>query len=337
MLIIEPFGLGDCVFVNGMIGALKRRWPTTRVHVVCRPHWRWLFSACPDTEVHPLLAPWGAARGRLGASWHDVLRTVRGLRRLACDIGFDIRGDVRSQGMLVAAGCRERIGYTTYSGSNLTLRGSLLTRVASYRNEHRSRQNLRLLELAGVPSPVIQYCLPDVPEPLSRFAVTLHPGAGWEYKLWKPERWAALITRLSERFSGRVQLLAHRPELAVVERITSGLRDPVTVTVTEDLPQLARALKATDRYVGLDSGALHLAVALGVPVLGLYGPGVVELFHPLGTRSAMISKQSVFECAPCLQRTCVHPDATCMDAIGVDEVVETFERGLLTDGADSVA
>ncbi len=324
VLIVEPFGLGDCVFVNGMIGALRRQWRSATVHVVCKPDWAWLFSACPNTQVHSLRAPWVAGAGRRGRSWLEMVRVIQRLRRVSCEIGFDVRGDVRSQAILLAAGCCERIGYTTYGGSNMVLRGTLLTRIAEYHHEHRAHQNLRLLDQAGISSPVVEYCFPQVPEPARRFVVTVHPGAGWRYKLWKAERWAQLIGQLATRLPGPFQLLAHRSEQHMVDQVLRGLDVPVTSTVTDDLPGLARALKATDAYIGLDSGALHLAVALGVRALGLYGPGITELFYPLSPTAAMLTKQKQFSCAPCLQRSCVHPDATCMDAIGVEEVVRLF-------------
>jgi hypothetical protein len=63
---------------------------------------------------------------------------------------------VRSQALLVAANCRERIGYASYGGSNVILRGTLLTRIAAYRHEHRARQNLNLLATAGLIAPTFK-------------------------------------------------------------------------------------------------------------------------------------------------------------------------------------
>ena len=78
--------------------------------------------------------------------------------------------------------------------------------------------------------------------------------------------------------------------------------------------------------MGLDSGPLHIADSLNVPVLGLYGPGNSEIWKPVSLNSVFVHKIENFNCHPCNQRNCVFPNSNCMYAISVEEVFELFKN-----------
>ena len=79
------------------------------------------------------------------------------------------------------------------------------------------------------------------------------------------------------------------------------------------------SVSALDALVALDSSPAHIGVALGVPVITLFGPALPEFVGPAGP-TARIIQEGTFECRPCTQTICVHPDASCMDAISTDGV-----------------
>jgi len=148
----------------------------------------------------------------------------------------------------------------------------------------------------------------------------------WEYKRWKTEKWAQLIEKIQSSVGGEFQFLGHPSERLLIEEVTRLVRVPVTIRLTETIPELIDALASSEFYIGLDSGAMHVATALGIPVIGLFGPGDYNRFHPFGEGNIGIHKQYLYPCAPCLQKTCIHPDHNCMDAIEVEEVYEAFMK-----------
>jgi len=88
------------------------------------------------------------------------------------------------------------------------------------------------------------------------------------------------------------------------------------------LRELIVRLSVVDCLVALDSSSSHIAAALGVPVVCLFGPTLPQFGGPIGPAVRSI-QQGVFDCRPCTQELCIHPGASCMDAIMVDVVFKT--------------
>lgn len=327
VLIIEPFGLGDLVLLTAMIPPLRRRYPSARIGVVCNPRWAALFErAVPVDHVISYEFPWVYSKTPLWRyPFRKLWRLIREIRAVGYDVGIDIRGDVRSMVMLILFGCRIRIGYTEYVGSNVRLSGWLLTDRVAIRSGHRVQQNLALLAPLRCETASSLPLLKSASTP-PQYRITFHFGALWEYKRWKAEKWAQLIEKLHVEVGGGFQFLGHVSESLLISDVAQRIRLPVSVQLTETIPELIDTISAGEFYIGLDSGAMHVATALGQPVIGLFGPGDYGRFHPFGEGNVGIHKQHLYPCAPCQQRTCIHSDFNCMDAIEVDEVVAEFMK-----------
>jgi heptosyltransferase-2 len=148
-------------------------------------------------------------------------------------------------------------------------------------------------------------------------------------KCWEPERYAALADRLIAAFDAEVILFGAPQENEMAARIVGAMRhracNLVGATKIGELPAL---LSACRLFIGNDSGAMHVAGAVGVPVIGIFGPSDPEATRAMTPQFTLIREP--VECSPCFLRKCPI-DHRCMTRISVERVFETAQS-LLTSG-----
>jgi len=139
--------------------------------------------------------------------------------------------------------------------------------------------------------------LADVPRP----RVVLHPAARWGTKLWEPERWRTLAALLAEEGAGIV-VTGSQADMEMAAAICDGLQPaPRSLAGRLSLKTLAAVLRSADLMITVDSGPMHIAAALGTPVVALFGPTDPARTGPLGPGRVL---RQPLPCSPCLQRTC---------------------------------
>jgi ADP-heptose:LPS heptosyltransferase len=155
--------------------------------------------------------------------------------------------------------------------------------------------------------------------------VVIHPGAGWELKSWPVERWGALAHRLAEELGVRPLISGGPDEVGVAGAIVDASRgNAVSIAGTLSLGGLIGVLEQSRIVVANDGGPLHLAAALGTPVVGLYGPADPVEFGPWGTGQQRVVQASL-PCQPC--RTLDNPPCgarrlpACLLAVSVETVL----------------
>jgi ADP-heptose:LPS heptosyltransferase len=258
-----------------------------------RPEWRVLFPGLAWVESE---APWGrharaqkyVLREYFGPALRGFLRTLRATARGA--VGIDTRGDIRSVLLLHLAGCRRVITISSYAGSNLRMLAGAAERVEFSPDLRRWEMNLRCaaplgLNVSSVAPPSFAH-LHNPATPSLR--VGLVPIAPWEGKWWQREKWSQLSAQLKARHVEAVGLCGPgQGELARRE-----LGGETVVIECGSVEEWARRLQEFAAVVTLDSGPMHLADALGVPVMALFGQGSLPLWAPSGPASAVITHQS---------------------------------------------
>jgi ADP-heptose:LPS heptosyltransferase len=160
--------------------------------------------------------------------------------------------------------------------------------------------------------------------------VVVHPGARLVTKCWPPESFAAVCDVIAQRFGGRVLVLRGHGEGPMVAALLAAAQiKPATVERALPVPELAALLKEADLFLGNDSGPMHVAAAVGTPVVALFGPQLPSRWGPMGEGHITLRPP---DCAPCpFPAACRPPDfATmlCVRRITVDEVVDAVERQL---------
>jgi ADP-heptose:LPS heptosyltransferase len=157
--------------------------------------------------------------------------------------------------------------------------------------------------------------------------VVVNPAAGWITKQWGPHRYAEIADRISKAWDARIFLLWGPGERGLAEQVLRHMRRPGHLVPEMGLQALAAFLRGCNLFIGGDSGPLHLASALGTPVLGLYGPSDPVRNGPFWPSDRVVT--AAVPCGPCYKRNCTK--APCMDSISVEQVWQS-----VTDRIDSL-
>ncbi len=161
----------------------------------------------------------------------------------------------------------------------------------------------------------------------SRPLVMLHPGARYWFKTWPPERFATLADRLTDTM-GCTVLIGGGPSEQPIGRAIEQMAHSATVNLVGamGLREYAALVKRCALFIGNDNGAMHIAAAVGTPIVGLFGPSDPVEWAPRGTQAEICYKG--MDCRQCFHPTCMRGEQSCMKQISVDEVLERAGRFL---------
>ena len=327
--VIEPYNMGDVISLAPMIRLLFMS--GKRVTVIARQQWRSLLPKAYVCEWIDSELPWSAYDGcekyRLWKLFSaGFLEHVRRLKR-SCkgSIGIDVRGDIRSIIILYLAGCREVLSLDCYSGSDLRISPIAARLVSSDHFLRKWEQDVKFCSMLGVAVDGKMLLPPDMRHLLSgevhrqSSTVGLVIVAPWPGRSWLDAKWQALAVGLrSKGFNPVVFCGPGQKEAAM--RIIGTHSD---VVESSSIEEFALNLSAVKFVVSLDSGPMHLADSLGIPVIGLFGPGKLPLWVPSGKLSVVIHHQDKAESVPCHQvDTSIEIGLKAMDLINVEEVLD---------------
>jgi lipopolysaccharide heptosyltransferase I len=351
VVLVRTSSLGDVVHTLPVAETLKRAFPSVRLAWVVERSFREILEGNPyiDELIEVDFRSWKRRPVRREAIG-GLLRSLRRLRRRRRHIAVDLQGLVRSGLIAYASGAPVRVGIE--EGAVREKLNCIFTNVkgpCADKGAHIVDQNLSLLSVFGVERfhRSFHISIPErvaagvesflsAPEGACRpLRIALNPAAGWQTKTWAPERYAALADRIAGQLRARVYLLWGPGERGLAERVRSLMREDAAILPPMGLKSLAALIARSDAFIGGDSGPLHLASALGVPVVGIYGPSDPSRNGPFAGRSRVVRYTG--ECAGCYKRRCASRE--CMDRVSVEEVwcalVALLEEAYL-DGSRTV-
>jgi heptosyltransferase I len=155
--------------------------------------------------------------------------------------------------------------------------------------------------------------------------VAVNPMAKWPTKIWEIDRFAAVASRVARELGAAIVFTGSDNDRAVIHRAVGMMPDPpLNLAGRTTLKQLAYLYTRCRVLVTTDTGPMHIAAAMGCPVVALFGPTAPWRTGPYGDGHTVIS--SGMGCSPCFKKRCDH--MTCMKEIGVDQVVEAVRRVL---------
>ncbi len=308
LLVVRLGAMGDVLHALPAVTALRQAHPAWVIDWVIEPAWCALLTANCDVP-NPGLGPGQPVVDGLHVAstkaWRhhpfspetrrEIKILKKALRACGYDAVLDLQGAVRSAAVAKMSGCRRRIGEA--HPREWAARFFFTERVAT-RGAHVIEQDMELAaavagdELSAVhprlpvDAAAEAWCDQLLPPAAHQPAVLLNPGAGWGAKRWPTDRYAAVAAALAGR-GMRILLNAGPGEEALVEDIqahSSGAAVPVHCTVA----QLIALTRRVALVIAGDTGPLHLACALGRPVVGIYGPTDPARNGPFGTRSRVL-------------------------------------------------
>ena len=318
--------IGDVIHGMPVLCALRERFP--------HAHISWLAErvGAKLLEGHKLLDELIVVpRGWL-KSPAEVWRLRRKLRDLAPQVTIDMQGLSKSAIAARLSGCRRRIGFGDEKGRELS--PWLNTELVVAPDAHVIDANLRLLGPLGIHQPQVGFNLPEQPMAALEADRTIHqldfqdgfavinPGAGWPSKLWPPRRFGAVAKYLGEHWRmPSLVVWAGDKEKADAATIVSCSGGKARIAPPTTLPELAAVVRRAQLFVGSDTGPLHLAVAVGVPSVGLFGPMPAERNGPYGPKHIAI-QNATFEGSSRERRGA---SSELMEAITTDDVCEACD------------
>ena len=257
------------------------------------------------------------------------------LRRERYDVAIDMQGLTKSALVAWMSGAKRRIGFSGWEGRELSAR--LNNELVAATTRHVVDINLELLRPLGITSPTVRFDLPETSadramaerlvaeSPLRGGFAVINPGAGWPSKWWPRDRFAAVARYLGEREATPSLIVWAGPqEREWAEEIVSLSQGHARLAPATTLTELAAICRRARLFIASDTGPLHVAVAVGTPCVGLYGPVPAERNGPYGPQHASIQKM----CLPTRSRERRTAGPESMEAIGVDDVCQACRRVL---------
>jgi len=331
VLVREVNWLGDLVMTLPALRAVRRAMPHARLSVLVRRELAGFFDGARWLDE---VIPYGVRRGLGGLA--DRGRLVAALRARRFELAIILPRSFESALWPALARVPRRIGFRDDA------RGPLLTeapvRSAAMLQAHQVQDYLTLLrQTLGIEGDAADCAIDVEPRhrasvdgwlaarrrrrgPLVALAVAAAYGPAKE---WPAAHWVALADRLFERHGAECVLVGAPAERARCEQIAAATRQGALVAAGEtSIGELLALLARCAAFAGNDSGAMHVAGALGVPTVGIFGSTNPQRTAPLGPRTHIIYHR--LECSPCLARTCRFGHYDCLRRVEVHEVDEAL-------------
>lgn len=341
ILIVKLSAIGDVIHTLPSLAALRRCYP--------QAHISWVVEEAASDLLadHPMLDRVLVSRRkrwmrdlREGRNRASAVREIRGflraLRERPYDLVIDFHGLFKSAVLVWLSGGKRRLGYDSLQeGSGLVLN----EKIPEDLGKHAVDRYLDLPRHLGCETqkpefPIalqeahfarIAALLAALPVDTSRGFVAVSPVAYWETKLWDEAKFAAVCDRIVRELGLPVVFTGESPE-GPVARIRSLMQAPSASAAGEtSLRELAVLYRKASVLLTTDSGPMHLAAAVGTPVVALFGPTSPERTGPYGEGNAVIRRG--MDCSPCFRKDCETRE--CMKTIGIDEVFEAVREKTL--------
>jgi len=330
ILVRAPNWVGDAVMAIPALEAIRRRNAAADIAILARPAVADLYRDQPFANKILEYENSGRHKG-----WWGREKLVGVVRREKFDVAVLLQNAFEAAWVAWRAGIPERIGYARDG------RGLLLTQLIRVPKEgdiprHESHYYLELIRRAGWIESRGEIAPIQLWMPLSAreaaeasllrsgakagaWRCAIAPGASYgAAKCWPPERFAALADRLISECAADVILFGTPNEKEMASRICSAMKySPISIVGQTSMRDLAALFSVCSIFIGNDSGAMHVAAAAGLPVVGIFGSTDPEGTAPVTQQFTLI--RETVSCSPCFLRSCP-VDHRCMTRIGVDSV-----------------
>jgi heptosyltransferase-2 len=338
ILVMEYWNLGDLAILVPFLKNLRRSYPEARISLLVNAGLAaFLEGQGLVDEFIPVRVPWAQHHSRwkkynpFSWDWISFARTLRAVRKRQFDWAISGRMDVRDNFLLWLSGAARRIGYGLGGG------GFLLTdRVnPDLSRPHRADIWLHLLEAVGKPAnrdlggfqltedelASAQLFLEAKGIPSDAFLIGVHPGARMAVRRWGDERFAEVARDLLAKSDAHILWFSDpgnpsvAPPLERCNAVSVGFRSFLAV------------LSRCQLLICNDSGPMHVANLLGVPVVAVFGPQKPEWFGPRGPKDRVVIRPE-FWCRPCFDY-CIFDEPCCLRTITPGEVIASVREAIL--------
>ena len=335
ILIVKLSAIGDVIHTLPSLAALRRLYPDSHITWVVEEAAADLIIGHPHLDEVLISRRKGWMKdikaGKLQSACREMRAFLQQLRSRRYDLVIDFHGLLKSSMMVFLSGGKRKLGYDSWQ----ELSGLFLhEKIPEDMNKHAVDRYLDFPRYLGAEIHDVEFILPltdktkagakrllDQHHLSEKNYIAVNPIAYWETKLWDNAKFANLADQIKERLKLDVIFTgSNRMDAAdILSRMT---KEGINLGGDTSLPVLAEIYKSARAVITTDSGPMHLAAAVGTPVIALFGPTDQARTGPYGKGHTVIRVN--LPCSPCLLKKC--PTKECMGKITPEQVYATVER-----------
>jgi lipopolysaccharide heptosyltransferase I len=342
ILIVKTSAIGDVIQTLPALNALRKHYPGA--------HITWLVeeAAADIISGHPALDRILVSKRKrwskelLGLSGmsavKEIYRFIKQLRDTKYDLVIDFQSLLKSSVWIALTRAKRKVGFgqgMEHAEHSYIFLNERIPPVNM--NHHAVLRDLMLLEALGIDSKEIIFNFPIHDQARKQvdnllalhgiiekvLLIAINPVAKWETKLWSNRKFAELADRLIEQYLAQVIFTGDAGDRKTIADIMSHMnRKAVNLSGETSLKTLAALYAKADLVISTDTGPMHMAAAVGTPVVALFGPTAPWRTGPFGEAHQIIRTGTA--CSPCFKRQC--PTLDCMQQIRVEDVLEGVQR-----------
>lgn len=348
ILIVNPFGIGDCLFTTPLIHTLKDKFAHSTLGFLCNKRTAPLLKTNPFIDK-VFIYERDDFKKLMALSWVKWLKAfsdfIEQIRKEKFTAAIDLSLTTHFGFFLWLAGIKKRIGY------NYKNRGFYLTHsknLIRYEDRHIVEYYNELLKLVGVEpkyknlelylerndaasaETIFKIYSIDTTKPV----VVMCPGGGasWgvdaKLKRWPENKFCLLVDKIIEKYNATVIIVGDLSDKDLLINLKTN-KNIIDLTGQTTLGQSAAIINKSDVFIGNDGGPLHIAAALGKKTISFFGPVDPMVYGPYPPNSSRhIVLRRTLECSPCYRRFRLTPcirNRECLEKIEVEEALKAID------------
>ncbi|MDP2928048.1 MAG: lipopolysaccharide heptosyltransferase II [Candidatus Omnitrophota bacterium] len=340
ILIVRTDRLGDVLLSTPVIKALRQKFPQGYISMMVSPYTKDVLDGNPALDE--IIAFDKDAKDKC---WLATLKFAGLLRKKKFDLAIVLHPTTRMHLLTFLAGIPKRLGYDRKFGFLLTDR---IKHTKQYGQKHESEYALDLIRYLGIQPqdktlfmPIKQESEKWVDVLFSQAGIrdsdkllVIHPTASCHSRIWPGERFAEVADKLAQKYGFKVVIISGPKDMQKAQEVIKNMRiKALNLAGKTSISQLASLLRRCQLFISTDSGPMHMASALGVPVITIFGRSQAGLspqrWGPLGEKNRILHK--TVGCTICLAHNC-QKDFACLKATSVEDVLRAAESILKSRG-----
>jgi lipopolysaccharide heptosyltransferase I len=324
ILVIRLTSMGDLVHTLPAVAALRETFPNAQIDWVVERKWAPILEGTP--AVNRIITMDPKPIGKL-------TEAVREIRSVGYDTAIDFQGLYKSATLALLSKASRRVGFDIASAREPAA-AFLYTERVKAGGPHAVNKNFSLVEHMGVLRPARPLFPMHVSESAGRAVkerlaangisdyVVVNPGASCGFKCWPADRFGVVCRELERRHGWKSVVAIGPGEDALAEELRKTAAPTQPVVFPASLTELMALLASARMVIAADTGPLHLAAALGTPVVGIYGPTDPVKNGPVGGKFVVVRNARPEETSN--HRRAAHSPAILR--VTIDEVLDAVER-----------
>ena len=327
ILIIQTAFLGDVVLTIPLIQAAKK-YLKAQISVVCIPSTKNILEGHPSIDEIIVFDKKNSEKG-----FFSLIKFIKKLKEKKFDVAIIPHPSFKSGLISYLAAIPERIGFSNSAG-----RFFFTNKVFFDKNKHQLERYLDLLKHFGIEVKEEKTEIyideegkkfADDVLPKNKIIFGINPGSIWATKRWPAEKYAQLADKIITEFGAEILIFGGPDDIDIAKNVEKNMEQKaINFAGKTTLKQLSVLTQMCKVFVTNDSGPMHIAAALNVPAVAIFGPTIKQFgFFPYSKKAIVIEKN--VPCRPCSPHgpnKCPEKHFNCMNKITVSEVFDAVKK-----------